>query len=64
MTNSMNKATDAELVARAVRGDQQAVAEIYDRYVHAIYSFCRSRLRNEADAADATQDTFVRSASG
>ena len=63
MTNSMNKATDAELVARALRDDQQAVAEIYNRYVHAIYSFCRSRLRNDGDAADATQHTFVRAAS-
>ena len=61
-TATMPPVDDAELVSRALSGDQTAVAEMYDRYADAIYSFCRSRLRNDADAADATQDTFVRAA--
>jgi len=60
MTTSETTGSDAKLVSRSVGGDTQAFAEIYDRYADSIYSFCRSRLRNDADAADATQDTFVR----
>ena len=60
MNNTLASADDADLVRRALDGDRSAVAEIYDRYADHIYSFCRSRLRNDADAADATQDTFVR----
>ncbi len=53
-------ASDAELVEQARAHDQQAFGAIYDRYADEIYTFCRSRLRNEADAADAMQETFVR----
>jgi RNA polymerase sigma factor (sigma-70 family) len=62
MTTSMSNVEDEYLVSRALSGDQSAVGEIYDRYADSIYSFCRSRLQNDADAADATQDTFVRAA--
>ena len=40
--------TDAELKA------------LYDRYAHVIYRRCRSILKNEEDAHDATQETFAR----
>lgn len=60
MNNTLTSADDADLVRRALNGERSAVGEIYDRYADHIYSFCRSRLRNDADAADATQDTFVR----
>lgn len=62
MSTHTSRANDAALVERAVSGDEAAFAEIYDLYADSIYSFCRSRLRNEADAADAMQDTFVRAA--
>lgn len=60
MNNTLASADDAELVRRALEGERSAVGEIYDRYANHIYSFCRSRLRSDADAADAMQDTFVR----
>ncbi len=46
-------------VARSVAGDEQAFAEIYDAFATRIFDFCRSILRDDADAADAAQDTFV-----
>lgn len=51
---------DAELVVRARAGDRDAFAAIYDRYGDRLHDFCWSMLRNRDDAADATQDAFVR----
>jgi RNA polymerase sigma factor (sigma-70 family) len=50
---------DREVVAAIVAGDPAGLAEAYDRYATPLYSFCRSMLREPADAADAVQDTFV-----
>ncbi len=52
-------AADEELVATAVRGDPAGFAAIYDRYADRIHDYARSVLRNDADAADVTQDTFL-----
>ncbi|MFP5376428.1 MAG: RNA polymerase sigma factor, partial [Acidimicrobiia bacterium] len=54
--------SDAELVAAAVGGDRAAFGAIYERYVDRVHGFSFSFLRSSADAADATQDTFVRAA--
>lgn len=51
--------TDAELVQGIRAGDGRAIAMLYDRYSDRIHGFCHSRLRDVADAADATHDTFV-----
>ena len=50
---------DREVVAAIVAGDPAGLAEAYDRYATPLYSFCRTMLREPADAADAVQDTFV-----
>jgi len=50
---------DAELVAAARSGDQDAFAAIYDRYADRLHDFCHSVLRDRHEAADAMQDTFV-----
>src|SRR5579859_458798 len=50
---------DSEVVAAIVAGDPAGLAEAYDRYATPLYSFCRTMLREPADAADAVQDTFV-----
>ncbi|WP_129667235.1 sigma-70 family RNA polymerase sigma factor [Phytoactinopolyspora endophytica] len=52
--------SDADLVARARAGDRASFAAIYDRYSDRLHDFCWSLLRNRDDAADATQDTFLR----
>jgi RNA polymerase sigma factor (sigma-70 family) len=54
---------DSEVVAAIVAGDADGLAEAYDRYAAPLYTYCRSRLREPADAADAVQDTFVIAAS-
>ena len=54
---------DSEVVASIVAGDPQGLATAYDRYADSLYTFCRSVLRDPADAADAVQDTFVIAAS-
>jgi RNA polymerase sigma factor (sigma-70 family) len=54
---------DSEVVAAIVAGDPEGLAEAYDRYASTLYTYCRSLLRESADAADAVQDTFVIAAS-
>jgi RNA polymerase sigma factor (sigma-70 family) len=46
-----------------VAGHPEGLAEAYDRYASPLYTYCRSLLREPADAADAVQDTFVIAAS-
>jgi RNA polymerase sigma factor (sigma-70 family) len=50
---------DPAVVAAIVAGDPAGLAEAYDRYAMPLYSYCRSMLREPADAADAVQDTFL-----
>jgi RNA polymerase sigma factor (sigma-70 family) len=54
---------DSEVVAAVVAGNPEGLAEAYDRYASPLYAYCRSLLREPADAADAVQDTFVIAAS-
>jgi RNA polymerase sigma factor (sigma-70 family) len=54
---------DSEVVASIVAGDPEGLAQAYDRYANALFGYCRSLLREPADAADAVQDTFVIAAS-
>ncbi len=54
---------DSEVVASIVAGDPDGLAEAYDRYANALFGYCRTLLREPADAADAVQDTFVIAAS-
>ena len=50
---------DPEVVAAIVAGDPAGLAEAYDKYAMPLHSYCRSMLREPADAADAVQDTFL-----
>ena len=50
---------DSEVVAAIVAGDPGGLAEAYDKYAAPLYAYCRSLLREPADAADVVQDTFV-----
>jgi RNA polymerase sigma-70 factor (ECF subfamily) len=51
---------DGDLARRALAGDGDAFAELYDRHERRVYGFCMRMLGTPHDAADATQDTFVR----
>lgn len=50
---------DREVVASIVAGDPAGLAAAYDRYAGALYGYCRTLLREPADAADAVHDMFV-----
>jgi RNA polymerase sigma-70 factor (ECF subfamily) len=56
-----NAATpDEELVARAQRGDRDAFAVLYDRYLPAIHGYCYRLLGEREAAEDAATDVFMR----
>jgi RNA polymerase sigma factor (sigma-70 family) len=54
---------DSEIVAAIVAGEPAGLAEAYDKYAAGLFGYCRSVLREPADAADAVQDTYVIAAS-
>src|ERR1700730_593071 len=49
---------DSEVAAPIIAGDPAGLAEAYDRYANPLYRFCRTMVREPADAADAVHDTF------
>jgi RNA polymerase sigma factor (sigma-70 family) len=52
--------SDAELLRKFVQeGDRAAISAIVDRHGPVVMGICRSALRNEPDAADAFQATFL-----
>ena len=51
---------DPELVARLLRRDPQALAELYDRYGRLVYSLILRVVRDAAIAEDLVQETFLR----
>jgi len=48
------------LLAEIAAGDQEALAQLYQRTRAAVYGLALSYLKNAHDAQDVTQDTFVR----
>jgi len=51
---------EQELVAELKAGSEQAFALLLGQYSHPIYSLMRRTLRDPADAADVTQEVFVK----
>ena len=51
--------SDAELVARMVRGDRSAVALLYERHKLPLFALARGMLRNGAEAEDLLHDVFL-----
>lgn len=54
-------APDAELVARAQQGENQAFGALYQRYLDPIYRYIRMRVNSDADAEDLCETVFLRS---
>ncbi|MBI3207008.1 MAG: sigma-70 family RNA polymerase sigma factor [Myxococcales bacterium] len=52
-------AGDAELIARAASGDRAAFTELVERHRAAVHRYARSLTKNDADAEDALQRTFL-----
>jgi len=51
--------TEAELIARSKHHDQQAYAELVDRYKNAVYHHCFAIVRDEDSSEDLAQETFI-----
>lgn len=51
--------TDAELVARSLKGDAAAFQILYERHVGAVFRFAWVILNSRADAEDITQESFL-----
>ena len=50
---------DPDIVAAIVAGDPAGLTAAYESYAPALYTYCRSLLRDADDAADALHDTFI-----
>ena len=47
-------------VVESIAGDRsEGLTEAYDRYADPLYKYCLASLGEQAEAADAVQDTFV-----
>lgn len=53
-------ADERELVSRAQAGDVDAFGALYERYFGPVYDFLVRLMRDPEEAADVTQDTFIR----
>ncbi|NLM49796.1 MAG: sigma-70 family RNA polymerase sigma factor [Clostridiaceae bacterium] len=51
---------EKELIKRIKKQDEEAFRELVDLYKNKIYSLCFSMLKNEHDAEDAAQETFIK----
>jgi RNA polymerase sigma-70 factor (ECF subfamily) len=51
--------TDAELLMRVQRGDERAMAVLFDRYSKIVYSVALRVLRDTASAEDVMQEIFM-----
>ena len=49
----------AELVARFKSGDESAYEELYEKTKQFVYTTCLGILKNEDDAFDAMQETYL-----
>jgi RNA polymerase sigma factor (sigma-70 family) len=51
------------MVTAIAAGNPEGLAAAYDRYARSLFGYCRTFLREPADAADAVHDTFLIAAS-
>ena len=56
----MSEASDDELMARVVEEDRAAFSILLNRHLTSIHAFIFRMTRNEADADDLVQETFLR----
>jgi RNA polymerase sigma-70 factor, ECF subfamily len=59
VTQSDGSPSDLDLVRGIKTGDEQALADMIDRYHARVYSLSYGVLRNAEDAEESTQDTFL-----
>lgn len=54
------EATDRHLIERIRAGDARAFAPLVERYRRRVYQLCCSVVRNEEEALELTQETFLK----
>jgi RNA polymerase sigma-70 factor (ECF subfamily) len=58
-TPATKAATEAQLIARAQRGDEEAFAALFEAHKRRVYSLCLRMTGNTAEAEDLTQEAFL-----
>lgn len=61
---SLSQAHERALIARAQRGDREAVAELYQAHVQPIYRYIFHRVGEAAAAEDLTSEVFLKALEG
>ena len=56
----MESKSDAELITKYLKGDEASLRILIERYLASVYRFVRGYVKNDSDAEDITQETFVR----
>lgn len=51
---------EKDVVSRAIRGDGEAFAQLYEEHFDKVYRYVYLKVGNEAEAEDLTQDVFVK----
>ena len=57
--SAAQRESDAEIVRRALAGDESAFADLFQTHKAKIYSLCLRMTSNTAEAEDLTQDAFL-----
>lgn len=52
--------SDMEVIARIMKGDQQAYAELVGRYQHFVFTLALKYCQNREDAEEVAQDVFIK----
>lgn len=60
MQQDIQAFTDSELERLAAAGNRDAFGELYERYSGRVYDFLLRMVRDEEEAADLMQETFIR----
>ena len=58
--NALSPDDERSLVDRARSGDPDALGALYDAYAPRLYRYCLTRVGNETEAEDLTEDVFVK----
>jgi RNA polymerase sigma-70 factor (ECF subfamily) len=58
--SAQTRGEDADLMARVASNDQQAIAELYDRFVALVFRMAYQALPTRPEAEDAVQEVFLR----
>lgn len=60
LAHAAQRGEEQSLVSAARRGDKSAFGELVDRLKRPVFTVCMQHVRNEADAMDLVQDTFLK----